>query len=142
MTRQEQIQIAFEVSLDRGKVRVVFDTSHPKVTLPTNAQQYQDIHGQLALDYSRMFTGAQIKCTPEGLSANLTFQGKQAATFVPWEAIRMILQNGKVVESFESAPREAPPTSSMRKDVKKFPFADFGVEESEGTLWLAEVAEG
>lgn len=91
-------RLAFETLMDSGTVRVLFRHAHPDVCIPLRAiakSQY------VALDYSKKFSMPLFKVTDDGIRAKLTFGGVEEHTFVPWDAVVAVLQNGKVMETWD-----------------------------------------
>ena len=93
-------RLVFETVFGRGQVRVLFSILDADVILPDIARQCSRDGEHLALDYSRAFPNVQTKVLPDGIFANLTFKDRFHNTFVPWSAIRAIIQAGVVVESW------------------------------------------
>ena len=88
-------RLAFETLMDLGTVRVLIWHGHPDVCVPVKAigkSRY------VALDYSKKFSMPLFKVTDDGIRAKLSFGGVEEHTFIPWDAVVAVLQNGKVME--------------------------------------------
>ena len=90
-------RLAFETLMDSGKVRVLFIQRHPDAIVPEKAQTDSSY---LAFDYSKQFSMPGFKVSDEGIQAKLSFGGVTEYTFVPWDAVVALIQNGKVMESW------------------------------------------
>ena len=128
MADSESKRLAFETLFDQGKVRVVFDMNHGGVVLPERARKGSKDGQYLALDYSRRFAMPSFKVDERGVGAVLTFGGASLFTFVPWEAVVALAQNGKMMESW--------PPPAVTASI------EFTIEESD-VKWLSKtVGEG
>ncbi len=112
-------QIAFEAALDRGKVRVVLTKEHPDVLVPPHAKSFAS--KLVALDYSKQFHMPGFKVTDEGIRATLSFGGQPHRTFVPWDAVLTILQNGEVLETWTVQIPNPNPFNLSSEDLKWMP---------------------
>ena len=99
-------RLAFETAYEKGKVRVLFDMTHPGVKLPDVARKSSPDGRGLALDYSRTFHMPNFKVTDDGIWAQLTFANAGHLTFVPWASVHMIMQGGQVLERWDG---QSPP---------------------------------
>ena len=106
MTLSENKRLSFETLFDRGKVRVIFNMHHPDVLVPESARRSSRNGKHIALDYSRRFAMPNFKVTDEGIGAVLSFGGRSERTYVSWEAVCAVAQNGNLVEAWEDKPEK------------------------------------
>lgn len=98
-------RIAFEVSYDRGVVvSVAFDTMEPGVVLPMSATLTSLDSRHVVLNYSKRFDHTNTVIDNDGVSADLSFSKRTHYTFVPWSAIRAIVVNNEMLESWPEEP--------------------------------------
>ena len=112
-------QLAFETALDRGKVRVVAAREHPDLLVPPHAKSFAS--KLVALDYSKQFHMPGFKVTEEGIRATLSFGGQHHRTFVPWDAVLTIFQNGEVLETWAVQVPNPNPFDLSAEDLKWMP---------------------
>jgi len=141
----EDKRLAFETLYDRGRVRVGLSMLHEGVELPSMAKNKSENGFSISLDYSVRFNMPQFKVDGTGIRAVLTFNGKSAMTFVPWEAVLFLAQNDEIVEVWPYVNKNlgimiVPAADTTPEDLLD---ADnqMGIEE-EDVKWIAPVAEG
>lgn len=100
MQTNESKRLSFETLFDRGKVRVLFDMTHDAVRVPERAKKASKDGRLLALDYSKRFAMPNFKVDDNGVTAVLTFGGASLSTFVPWEAVVGLAQDGTLMEAW------------------------------------------
>ena len=142
-TDNESKRLAFETLLDRGTVCIAFVMLHEGVVLPQAAKDKSMDGGTLALKYSRLYNMPQFTVTDEGVRAVLTFNGKSAMTFVPWEAVLAVIQNNEVVEQWTYTRESYSSELKVEVNVTADPADPLGDDVYvEDPRWLAAVAEG
>lgn len=93
-------QLSFETAYARGKVRVLFDMDVEGVLIPEIARKRSQDKQHLCMDYSRLFHMPKFKITDLGIQADLVFSGRTHMTFVPWGAVRAVIQSGVILDKW------------------------------------------
>jgi len=136
-------RLAFETLLDQGKVRLLFLLDVEGVVVPDVAREKSPNGRALALDYSKRFAMPHFEVSDEGVRAVLTFGGRSHMTFVPWDAVVGVVQEGRLLEAW--APPTAPGQEAEGREAegpKPTPDLEFEIDEDE-VKWLSQtVGEG
>jgi hypothetical protein len=134
-SQDEDKKLAFETVYDRGAVMIVVAVDDPQLVLPEVARKKASGR-HVGLNYSRRFSDANIKLSDSGVTANLSFDLQKWHTFVPWSAIRAIVQKGQVMESW------ADPEQILVQPTPAGETPDFMMAADEIKWFSTQVAEG
>jgi len=141
LMRSESKRLAFEALLDRGKVRLLFLLDVEGVVVPDVARGKSPNGRALALDYSKRFTMPHFEVSDEGVRAVLTFGGRSHMTFVPWDAVVGVVQDGQLMEAW-APPAPSAAAGREAEGPKATPDLEFEIDEDE-VKWLCQtVGEG
>lgn len=140
-------RLAFETLLDQGKVRLLFLLDVEGVVVPDVAREKSPNGRALALDYSKRFTMPHFEVSDTGVRAVLTFGGRSHMTFVPWDAVVGVVQEGRLLEAWAPPTATAPGQEAEGREAegpkpKPTPDLEFEIDEDE-VKWLSQtVGEG